>query len=88
MLFTIVGMEAFPARAGPGAADPTLTVGLPVVPVPRASAIPAPAAPPMRAATNAMTSQRGAPEPDAGPGAGSGGGGQAGAGTPTRGGAP
>src|ERR1700688_1284853 len=62
-LFTIVGIWAPPARAGPGATCPTLTAGavLPVLPVPTASAIPAPTPPPMTAATTATTTHPDAP---------------------------
>ena len=58
---TICGMEAFPAKAGPGLAEPTLMAGVPTLspPVPTASAMPAPTAPPMRAATTATASHRG-----------------------------
>ncbi len=65
-LFTIVGIWAPPARAGPGVSCPTRTGGGEATPfpVPTASAIPAPAAPPMRAATTATTTQ---PRPPAGP---------------------
>ncbi len=56
-LFTMVGICAPPASAGPGVSSPTFTDGeeLPLPPVPTASAMPAPAAPPMRAATTATT---------------------------------
>src|SRR5580704_13951850 len=65
-LFTIVGICAPPARAGPGVSTPTLTAGAEVTPfpVPTASAIPAPAAPPTRAATTATITQ---PRTPAGP---------------------
>ena len=70
-LFTMVGIWAPPARAGPGVSSPTRTAGgeLELFPVPIASAIPAPVPPPMRAATTATrihpVAPRGAERPPA-----------------------
>src|ERR1700730_4613860 len=63
MLFTIVGIWAPPASAGPGATWPIFTAGAELSPllVPTASAIPAPTPPRLPARSPATTSQLGTP---------------------------
>src|SRR5579872_453718 len=73
-LFTMVGIEAPPASAGPGVSCPTLTAGAAAddPPVPTASAMPAPTAPPTSAATTATTIHRCHPRGPEAPGSGAG----------------